>query len=199
MREQAYCPIALDPPLRPFRAEDATNCARLNDLAGSGMPLHVWKERARDGMTPWDFGARRQLERLESGQLIVVVDTGTGAEAALMGNTLGPGPEDDADVPDIFLPLIDLENLVLDSWYLNVLATLPQARGKGHGTRLMAVAEDIARAEGRSRISLIASDANTLALPFYAKTGYTEHARRPMQKGDWIGPGDNWLLLVKDI
>ena len=196
---QSYCPIPLSPPERPFRPDDADACARLNDIAGAGIALYAWKTNAPDGMDPWAFGRRRQIDRMESGQMMVVTDTGAGAEAMLVGNTLGPGPEDPESVPVIFRPLVELENLVLDSWYLNIIATLPQARGKGHGTRLLALAEDIARAEGRSRISLIVSDANSLALPLYVKSGYSEQARRPMAKGDWAGPGENWLLLVKSV
>lgn len=198
MIREAIVPIALSPPLRPFRPGDEAVVARLNDIASGGLVLTVWQQMVGDG-DPWARGRARQLERMESGQVMVVCDPGDGVEAVLMGNPEAEEPADPMETEPEFRALVELENMVLGSWYLNVLATLPEARGKGHASRLMAVAEEIARAGGHGEISLIASDANELALPLYLKTGYEERARRPMTKGDWDGPGSEWILMVKPL
>lgn len=198
MRREADVPISLEPPLRPFRSGDEEVVARLNDMASDGLVLTVWQQLAGDG-DPWAFGHKRQIERMMSGQIMVVCDPGDGAEAVLMGNPISEEPADPMEADPEFRALVELENMVPRTWYLNVLATLPEARGKGHATRLIAIAEEIARAGGHDEISLIASDANDLALPLYRKTGYDERARRPMVKGGWDGPGSEWILMVKAL
>jgi ribosomal protein S18 acetylase RimI-like enzyme len=80
-----------------------------------------------------------------------------------------------------------------------VVATLPLARGRGLGRRLMQAAEDIARAGGHPRISLIVADANAGARRLYGRLGYRQIASRPMVKQGWDGPGAVWLLLVKEL
>jgi ribosomal protein S18 acetylase RimI-like enzyme len=80
-----------------------------------------------------------------------------------------------------------------------VLAAAPDARGRGLGSGLLALAERIAEAEGISRITIVVSDANAGARRLYARFGYAEAARRPMA---WDGPriaGRNWVLLAKDL
>lgn len=196
---EAAVPIPLTPPLRPFRAEDAPAVARLNDMASMGLVLHVWTGLVGPDGDPWEHGRKRQIARMESGQTVVVVDQGRGVEAALIGSALAAEPEDPASVEPEFAALVELENLVLGSWYLNVIATMPEARRRGHARRLMAAAEAIARAGGHDRIALVASNANDEALPLYAFSGYTEVARRPMVKGSWDGPGSAWILMAKDL
>ena len=104
-----------------------------------------------------------------------------------------------ANLSPIFHPMLELEALAPDALYVNVVAALPEARGRGHGTRLLQLADDIARAEGRPRLSLIVADANDGARRLYARTGYRPHASRPTLKAGRGGPGSAWLLLVKDL
>jgi len=44
-------------------------------------------------------------------------------------------------MPALFVPLQKLENLAPDTWYVNVLAVLPEYRGAGLGTKLLGLAE----------------------------------------------------------
>jgi ribosomal protein S18 acetylase RimI-like enzyme len=81
---------------------------------------------------------------------------------------------------------------------VNVLATYPQYRGQGYGTRLLGIADRLAAATGRTGLSIIVSDANAGARRLYERCGYYELAMRPMVKERWQNPGDNWGLLVKD-
>ncbi|MBF9034682.1 GNAT family N-acetyltransferase [Rhodobacterales bacterium HKCCE2091] len=193
-------PIELSPPLRPFRPEDAAVAAELNLAASGGLAEIAWRDMAaKTGETWQEVARRRQVERLDSGMLMVVAEGEAGAEAMLVGYPVPDEPEDPLEAPDVFRALVELENLVPGTWYLNILATVPAARRKGHGTLLLATADDIARAGGHAEISLIASDANPDALRLYDRAGYRERARRPMMKGSWDGPGENWLLLVKPL
>lgn len=190
--------VALSPPLRKAERGDAAVLAELVNMAGEGLALAAWKLFADPGEDPWDAGRRRAADRAETGQ-IVVIDEGAGAVAGLTGYRIdAPTPITD-EMPGLFVPLQELENLVPETWYVNVLAALPGHRGKGHGTRLIALADQIAAEEGLDRLSLIVADINTSARRLYERCGYREHARRGMVgNDDWTPPGRDWVLLVKD-
>lgn len=189
--------IPLSPPLRLAREDDAAVLARLVNYAGEGMPLHLWTGMAGPGEDPWEIGARRQARRAAEGQ-VVVIDEGSGPVAGLTGYRVdGAAPLD--DLPPLFRPLQELENLAVPSWYVNVLASLPEARGRGLGTRLLRVAEEIARAEGLGRLSIIVADENEGACRLYRREGYAEAARRPIAKDGWPGRGSDWILLLRAL
>ena len=76
--------------------------------------------------------------------------------------------------------MLELEALAPDALYVNVVAALPEARGRGLGTRLLRLAEVIARDEGRPRLSLVVADANTGARRLYARPAF---ARSPPADG----------------
>jgi ribosomal protein S18 acetylase RimI-like enzyme len=195
---EAACPIPLAPPLRPFRREDAAVVARLNNAASGGLHLHRWQEMAGAEGDPWEIGRLRQIGRMEDGQTMIVVDRGEGVEAVLLGNPIGLEP---LELPEagLYRSVLELQNLVLGSWYLNDVATVESARRQGLARRLLDTAETIARAGHHDLICLVVSDANAPARALYAADGYTERARRPIFKGGWDGPGNDWILLTKRL
>ena len=187
------------PPIRPATVADAAALARLVNFAGEGMPLYFWRRIAGDGEDPWEIGRRRQGERVAD-STIFVIDEGGGAVACLTGYPIAAFPEPvGADEPDIFRPLAELENLAPLTWYVNVLAALPEHRGRGFGARLLALAEDIARDRGLPAMSLIISSGNAGARRLYQRTGYVEIARREIVKDGWECASDEWVLLIKRL
>lgn len=197
--EECEVPVPLAPPLRPFRTDDAAIVARLNDMASGGILQSVWVRNAGSHGDPWELGRLQQIEQLNAGWTMVVIDRGSGVEAVLMGqsHSTEPAPVEDMDAE--WVPLVTLENLVPGAWCLHVVATLPKHRGSGHGLRLMELAEEIARAGRHKLLALVVSDANVGAIRLYQRCGYSEIARREMFKGDWDGPGRDWVLMVKSI
>ena len=190
----------LAPPFRFARVEDAPALADLIHEASHGISLAFWRMSAKQGEDPWTLGRARQAARVAAGtSTIVVADEGQGAVAGLTGYSLGPEPTPLDDLPPLFVPLIELENEAPGTWYINVLATLPQARRRGLASGLLAIAEAAARAEGCRALSLIVADANTDARRLYARAGFTEAARRPIVKEGWVGEGTDWLLLLKPL
>jgi ribosomal protein S18 acetylase RimI-like enzyme len=119
--------------------------------------------------------------------------------AALVGYPLAdePKPIDYAATPPMFRALEELEGLAPATWYVNVLATYPEQRGKGHGAQLLGAADRIAADLGCGGLSIIVSDSNKGARRLYERCGYRFRARRPMVKEDWENPGRNWVLLTK--
>jgi ribosomal protein S18 acetylase RimI-like enzyme len=186
----------LTPPLRQATVEDAPVLAELINQASEGLAHYAWTLMAAEGQDPWALGLERQAARASSW---VVVDEGQGAVAALRAVPPEAAGEADPGMPPVFRPLVELEALAPDALYVNVLATLPQARGRGFGTMLLHHAERMARDAGRPRLSLIVADSNAGARRLYGRVGYREVAARPLVKAGWTGPGGEWLLMVTDL
>lgn len=184
--------------LRAATRNDAAHLARLIDIAGEGLPFYFWQRAAADGEDPWAFG-RRRAERdagAFSWRNATIAETGSEIAAALVTYVIDPpAPVPDyADLPPMFVPLQQLEDMAGGTQYIHVLAAYPQSRGRGLGTRLLGEAERIA---GGRPMSLIAADNNTNAIRLYERVGYRRHAARPMVKEDWQSDGENWILMLK--
>ena len=188
--------------IRDAKASDADHLVRFTNMAADELSLHFWKKSAAPGVDPLDYGRERAARDTGNfsyrnawlaevdGQVAACL---LGYPAALEAEPIEPG------TPSIFVPLLQLEGLAPGSWYLNVLATYPEARGKGCGSALLAHAEVVARQAGRSTISLIAEDTHHDALRLYRAKGYREVARRPVVKDDWQVDATEWILLVKPL
>ncbi|MCV2873269.1 GNAT family N-acetyltransferase [Defluviimonas sp. WL0050] len=130
---------------------------------------------------------------------MIVIDRGDGIEAALLGYSMPLEPEPTDAFGDVARPLIELENEALGTWYLNAIATFPEARGRGHATCLLGLAEGLAHEAGNTTISLITSDTNAEARRLYQRHGYRVTDSRPIVQGSWNGDGTEWLLFVKEL
>jgi ribosomal protein S18 acetylase RimI-like enzyme len=195
--------IELIAPFRLAEAKDAPALAELVNFAGEGLPLYLWDRLKQPGQTAWDVGLER-ARREKSGfsyRNAVVAEIDGKCAACLIGypQPEHPEPIDYAAMPPIFVPLQELENLAPNSWYVNVLAAYPDFRGQGLGTKLLAIADELADATGKSGLSLIMSDANEGARRLYERRGYREAGARPMVKEDWENQGRNWILLTKPL
>ena len=84
-------------------------------------------------------------------------------------------------------------------WYVNVLATYPEHRGRGHGPALVDLAGRFATETGRQATGIIAADTHTGARRLYERSGCREIVCRTMVKDGWDGPGKAWVLLVRDV
>lgn len=195
--------IELTSPYRWATPDDAMPMTELVNFAGEGMPVYLWTDIATDDESPWDVGQQRA--RRDSGSFsyrnTVVREHEGQVAAALIGYPLEPVPEavNYDELPPMFVPLQQLEDLAPGTWYVNVLAAYPDYRGKGFGGGLLNIAEQIAADTGCSGLSIIVSDANTGARRLYERQGYVEIATRPMVKESWENAGENWVLLVKNL
>jgi ribosomal protein S18 acetylase RimI-like enzyme len=187
---------------RPATVDDAGPLAELINYAGEGLPLYLWGEIAKPGEAAWDVGRRRAAR--EEGSFSYRNATIIEQDGQCTGCVIGyeipdhPGPIPD-DMPALFVPLQELENLAPGTWYINVLAVLPQLRGQGLGTKLLDRAEETARGLGKRGMSVIVSDANLGAHRLYERLGYNEKARRLMVKENWQDEGRSWVLLTKSF
>jgi len=188
--------------LRPAQAKDAPVLAQLVNYASEGMALYLWEKMATDGQSGWDIG--RQRAARETGSFsyrnAMIIEHDGAAAGTLIGYEIPEAPEPvPSDTPAIFVPLQELENLAPGTWYVNILAVLTQFRDIGLGSRLLALADETGLQLGKRGMSVVVADTNAGAQRLYRRFDYTEAARLPMVKEDWITEGQDWVLLTKGI
>ena len=184
--------------LRAATKSDAHHLAHLINYAGEGIPLYFWQKTAKNGEDPWEIGKSRAMR--EDGSFsyrnTTIAEIDGKVAGCLVTYVLDEDPEpiDYENMPPIFVPIQELEDSAPLTQYVSVLASYPEYRNLGIGSRLLEVAEDLA--ENRD-MSLIVSDGNPDARRLYERLGYVETSFRAMVKEDWNGEGENWILMVK--
>jgi len=188
--------------VRPARIEDADVLAELVDYAGEGLASYLWGQIAGPGETAQEVGRKRAARETGSFSYrnATIIEHAGRAAGTLIGYVVpdAPGPIL-SDMPAMFVPLQELENQVPGTWYVNVLAVLPQFRNLGLGTELLRIAEENGRKLGKCGMSVIVSDANIGARRLYERVEYRETARRTMVKEQWVNEGHEWILLTKAL
>jgi ribosomal protein S18 acetylase RimI-like enzyme len=189
-------------PFRPATKADARLLAELVNEAGDGLPFYVWSKYAQAGETPWDIGQDRAARETSdfSYRNATLIEQDGAAAGCLIGYDIPETAKPiTPDTPALFRPLLELENLALGTWYINVLAVLPGFRNLGLGTKLLQRAEEIAAQHRKHGLSLIVSDANPGAWRLYERSGYRACDARPMVKEGWVNEGQNWVLMKKGL
>lgn len=190
------------PTVRGATTDDSVELAELANYAGEGLPYYLWAMIAKPGEDPWDIGRGRAARDTGSFSYrnCIVAENGGKIAGALIGYLLQTKPDSAAapDVHPIIRPLLELEVPAADTWYINAVATYPEARGLGIGSALLRSAERMALGKGVKAMSLIVSDANHDAKKLYERLGYKETDRRPIIKEGWKNPGEYWLLMIKN-
>ncbi len=102
-----------------------------------------------------------------------------------------------AELPPMVRPLVELEALSPGSWYVNAIAVMPDRRGLGLGSTLMAHAGELARLAGCPELSLIVAEQNAGAVALYRRLGYIERARRPRIPFSGSGHEGDWILMTR--
>ena len=190
----------LKPPFRPAAKDDAALLAELVNYAGEGLPLYLWEQMRKDGETAWDVGRARasREEGAFSYRNAIVIEHNGKAVGCLIGYEISDDPEPiGPDMPAMFRPLQKLENLAPGTWYVNVLAVVPETRGMGLGGQMLGVAEEIGRDLNKRGMSVIVAGNNEGAKRLYLRCGYAPAAERAMVKDGWQSEGDHWALLIK--
>jgi ribosomal protein S18 acetylase RimI-like enzyme len=192
----------IQPPFRRATINDAGTLAQFVEFASEGLAVYLWTQIAGGGPDPWHIGRERVAS--ETGGLsyrnAVMAELAGQPISGLISYPLGDKGEHSPDsLPAVLVPLHELMNLALDTWYIHVVAVSPEYRGKGRGLALLALAERLAGSAGKASVSLIVSDTNTGARRLYECWGYREIAQRKMIKEQWQHPGVNWVLLGKHL
>jgi ribosomal protein S18 acetylase RimI-like enzyme len=190
------------PSIRRATPEDAGALAEFVEFASEGLALNLWTKIAGTGQDPWSIGRERVLTGAAglSFQNAVLAELSEQPAAGLISYALPDTPEPISDtLPATLVPLHELTNRALGTWYVHVLAASPEYRGRGLGSALLTVADDLAASARKSGLSLIVSDTNSGARKLYERHGYSEVARCEMVKEQWSHPGTDWVLLRKRL
>ena len=190
--------------LERARIDDCRAIAELAQLAGDGIPGYFWKAAAKQGQTLIDVGANNAASHddnfsYRNAHIARVADATAGM---LLAYRLPDESDNDVDLdeyPDFIRPLIELEQCVPTSYYINMLATYPQFRGSGIGTRLMGLADQLADSAGCALASLVVFSENTRAFKLYRQLGYRLSEQRSMPAFELFPNGGEALLLIKSI
>ena len=189
--------------MRPATPGDALVLAKLLDAAGEGLPRYLWSLRAEPGEDAMAVGARRAAGT-EGGFSHVhahVAQAGEEIAGMLLSYRL-PESVDPAgfdEAPAVVRPLLELEGEAPGSWYVNTVAAMPVWRGRGVGSRLMALADELARGAGADTVSLIVAEDNAGARRLYERLGYTPVARRSVVPFPGSHHAGDWILMTKPL
>ena len=188
--------------IRAATPDDAQDLVRFFRWAAEGLPDLIWAEMAEPGQSNDDVGverAKREQGNFSYRNAHVIEEDGV----VLAGVVHYRLPSDPVpitpDFPSAFVPFQDLENLAVGHWYINIIATKPDARGKGHGATLLSYAEECAIAHDCPGLALIVSASNPGAVRLYVRSGYEEVARRRLDIPGWPQSGTDAVLLMKPI
>jgi len=190
--------------IRQARKSDASEIALLVNIAVHGGVARGWaaSKAAAGTYDPIEVGRLEMLrDDTEFGWRSVTMAEVDGEVAGMM---LGYRKPDSFEaVPDnvtgFMRPIEELEAEANGRWFISMLGVHLGWRGRGVGSKLLAVA-DAKRAEtGASGPALIVEDANDGARRLYERKGYAVRSRRKMVKFAGSGmSGEDWLLMVKD-
>ncbi len=193
----------MTPTIRPATLNDTSALAVLIDIAGEGMPNAMWRDLAAPGQSTLEVG-RGRARREEGGfsyRHAFMAEAAGEVAGCLVGYPLDDPYELTGldEMPDLVRPLVRLEAQAPGSWYVNVLATFPEFRGQGIGTKLLAQAA----AEGRKRhapaMSVIVGSWNAGAARLYARAGYAEIAREHAVVPPGFSDLGDWSLMVQSL
>ena len=186
--------------IRKATPDDAALLFQVVDMASEGLiPM------LREGMAPDSMDGAAVGQALISeadGEFSYhngyILDNDGAALGGMMAYALPDeaGPVD-PDIPETFGAIIELEHLVPGHWYINMMAVLPEARGRGLGSRLLAEAESQARGQGCPGVALIVAASNKGAISTYERAGFVEMDRRPFNLGDFGMEPTDAILMTK--
>jgi len=177
---------AMDPAaicIRPATPQDGLHIAKLGQIAGHGIPDFLWEQAAEPDQSPMDVGIARATSTSSSFSYRNSFLAEVNGEIAglLIAYPLPDPPEvvDLSEVPALLHPLIELEQRVPGSYYINILATYPQFQNQGIGSRLLEHADAVAADMKCPKLSLQVFEQNQDAVRFYLREGFQVFAQKP--------------------
>lgn len=190
-----------EPAIRNATPGDCLAIAELALIAGDGIPGYFWAESQQPGQSLAEAGAERARSPGAnfSWRNSLVACVGNEVAAMLLAYRLPSAAENDedpAEFPEFVRPLIELEQCVPESFYINMLAAYPRFRGQGLGSALMGYVDGLADAAGCELISIEVFETNRGALRLYRRLGFELGESRPIVASDYV-EAQNVLLLTR--
>ena len=183
--------------------DDCRSIAELALMAGEGIPAYFWEQTKLAGQDILDAGAQNAASETDNFSYKNV-------HLALVENEIAgmllayrlPDSEKAGNLdgyPEFIRPLIELEQCVPNSFYINMLASYPKYRGLGIGTALMGIVDKLAVDAGCKEISVEVFEQNEGALRLYKRLGYKIIEHRDVVAHPCVPHDGKILLLSKAI
>ena len=173
------------PKIRQADPSDAEYLAELINLAGEGIPNWLWARACVEGQTPLDVGierAKRKTGGFSYTNALVAEPCGYPAGMVLSYAVAEVPTENPDDLPAPIAPFVALEKMSVGTWFINALAVHGEAQNQGIGSRLLAAAEDLARCNGFTEMSIQVYCQNTGAVRLYRRHDYEFAASEPVRQ-----------------
>jgi len=188
--------------IRPAQEQDCLAIAELALIAGDGIPGHFWAASQQPGQSLVQAGAQLASSTssnfsYRNAHLARIDGQVTGMLLAYRLPAAADNDENPADFPEFVRPLIELEQCVPESFYINMIASYPQYRGQGVGSALMSQVDRLALEAACDLISIEVFESNQGALKLYLRLGYEIIESRPMIASEYLEAG-NVLLLTRE-
>lgn len=162
--------------IRKAVKSDVKDIARLALIAGEGIPAYFWAQSATAGQQLEDVGASNLLSENDNFSYrnvhVAVIDDNVAAMILAYRLPDADNAEDLDELPEFIRPLVELEQCVPSSFYINMIATYPQYRNMSAGTKLMGIVDKLANDAGCTISSIEVFDQNEDALRLYQRLGY---------------------------
>ena len=162
--------------IRKAVKSDAKDIAKLALIAGEGIPAYFWAQSAKQEQPIEAVGAARLLSEKDNFSYrnvhVAVIDDNVAAMILAYRLPDADNAEDLDELPEFIRPLVELEQCVPASFYINMIATYPQYRNMSIGTKLMSIVDRLASDAGCSISSIEVFDQNEGALRLYQRLGY---------------------------
>jgi len=196
--------VSTQPIFRPARKSDASDLAVLNDSASRGLAAWLWTTLRAPGQSILEAGRHRILTNTNApahftNWTVAEID---GNVAGGFTGFLVPPPDksrDVTDLPEAFVPCLELEALAVGTWTIMALSVFPEHRGQGLGRALLEEAQHLTSRAGAHQMSLLVESDNDTAVRLYQRFGLHEQARKPIVSFPGSTDTGDWLLMVKDI
>lgn len=187
-----------EPVFRPARKADCPDIAALYRVSSDGVADYIWSKLAEPGEDPLDVGQQRYAREDTAFSYLncTIVEHGGRVIGMLVAFPMHVDPAE-VETDPVLAPYSKLEED--DSYYICGMALVPAYRGRGLGTRLLALAEEQAANKGFGKLSLIVFEQNDGARRLYARHGYNEVARAAIYPHPLIHFTGDAILMVKKI
>jgi len=188
--------------IRKAVQEDCRNIAELALIAGDGMPAYFWQQDRVNGQQVIDVGIQNLKSETSnfSYKNVHVAEVDNEVAGMILAYRLPDRENADnpEDYPEFLRPMIELENCVPGSFYINMLATYPRFRNMSIGTILMGLVDDLAEKAGCDLLSVQVFEQNVRAVRLYRRLGYNPVESRCVVEHNCHPYTTNIVLLTRE-
>ncbi len=178
--------------IRTGTEADAFVLRRIFEEASHGLAQHLWaNDLAGEADMDRAILERMRLKIADPAVRFRVCEIDGVPAGGLLSYEKDDTRKDAGNAGPLIGALVEAENELCGTHYINALAVFPEFRRQGVARALI---EDAA-AGAWQPLSLIAADVNAVALDLYTSLGFRLVTRHAMVKEDWAGAGEAWLCL----